>query len=68
MKNIIITIALSLLLNQYIYSQVYDPYDGMHCEEELSTAGTTPFSGGGAYKPERTDLYPGTTTNSVFRY
>ncbi|MBS1553195.1 MAG: T9SS type A sorting domain-containing protein [Bacteroidetes bacterium] len=67
MKNIIITIALSLILNQYIYSQVYDPYDGMHCEAELSTAGTTPFSGGGAYKPERTDLYPGTTSNSVFQ-
>ncbi|MBS1518972.1 MAG: hypothetical protein JSS91_12870 [Bacteroidetes bacterium] len=67
MKNIIIFFALSFLVYHNTHSQVYDPYFGMHCEEELSTAGTSPFTGGGAYKPERTNFYPNTTENSVFQ-
>lgn len=63
-------IILSIAMGEFAFSQNYDPANGFHCEEDLEEyliAGYSPSSSGGFFKPERTNNYPGTNSNSVFR-
>ncbi len=63
-------IILSIAMAQFAFSQIYDPANSFHCEEDLEEyliAGYSPSSSGGFFKPERTNNYPGTNSNSVFR-
>ncbi len=56
---------------QAIAQYLYDPLGGYHCynnlEQYLISPVKNPSTFGGAYKPERTNQYPGTNEKSVFR-
>jgi hypothetical protein len=70
MKTLIIVI-LFIFSASALNGQVYDPLFGLHCYEDLDNyrieGEETPEESGGAYKPERTNSYPNTTSESVFR-
>lgn len=69
---IILFSIIMVFLNSDLKSQTtYDPLFGHHCDENLSqyliSSKISSNTFGGAYKPERTNTYSGTSGSSVFR-
>lgn len=64
---VLVFILLTLFMVNNSNAQCYDPLNGNHCTIVQPPLGDNPYDNGGAYKPERTDTYPGTNGNSVFR-
>ena len=67
----VLSILLALLNSDLKSQTTYDPLFGHHCVEDLSqyliSSKMNSNTFGGKYKPERTNIYTGTSNSSVFR-